>query len=127
MRYKGPEGGASALIERALPRAIVRHSLASASPPAQLSLVAASFAEKLRGSYWARNLTYGEILGLHDGLDPQLGEQAAVRELRSLIVQAERLDERGDKYASAGPVDEMDFDHVPILQSPPPRRAANGT
>ncbi len=112
----GTPGGASTLIEKTLPRAVVGRSLASASTPARLSLVAASFAEKLRGSYWARNLSYGEVLALHDGLDRRLGEQAAVRELRSLIVQAERLDQRGDRYADAGPVSEMDFDHVPILR-----------
>ncbi len=127
VRYKAPrrtsgdidaqtEGGASTLIEKILPRSIVGRSLASASPPARLSLLAASFAEKLRGSYWVRNLSYGEILALHDGLDHQLAEQPEVRELRSLIVQAERLDGRGDKYAAAGAVSEMDFDHVPILR-----------
>ncbi len=116
VRYKAPAGGASTLIEKALPRAVVGRSLDSASPPARLSLVAACFAEKLRDSYWARNLSYGEILALHDRLHHQLGEQAEVRELRSLIVQAERLDERGDKYAASGPIGEMDFDHVPILR-----------
>ncbi len=115
-RANGTLGGASKLIEKALPRAVVRASLAQASPPARLSLVAAAFAEKLRGSYWARNLDYADVLALHDGLDPALAEGAEVRELRSLIVQAEQLDERGDKYASTVAVDEMSFDHVPILK-----------
>ncbi len=116
VRYKAPEGGASKLIEKVLPRVVVRGSLTEASTPAQLSLVVASFAEKLRGSYWVRNLSYGEILTLHDSLDPRLGQQAEVQELRSLIVQAEQLDKRGDKFASLGSAGDMEFDHVPILQ-----------
>ncbi len=105
-------GGASTLIEEALPRSIVRASLAQASPPARLSLVAASLAEKLRGSYWARNLGYDEILALHDGLDA-FGDREEIRELRSLIVQARRLDRRSDKYALTGATGNMDFDRVP--------------
>ncbi len=116
VRYKAPEGGASTLIEKALPRAVVRASLTEVSPPARLSLVAAAFAEKLRGSYWVRNLGYGEILALHDGLDPRLAEREPIRELRSLIVQAKHLDRHSDKFARVGDTGEPDFDRVPGLQ-----------
>ncbi len=115
VRYKGAGGGASTLIEKALPRAVVRPSLAQASPPARLSLIAAAFAEKLRGSYWVRNLGYDEILALHDDLDPRIGKREEVRELRSLIVQAAVLDPRDDTYASIAGTGEMDFDRVPSL------------
>ena len=116
VRYKSPDGGPSTRVEKALPRSIVRPSLATASPSARLSLLVAAFAEKLRGSYWVRNLGYDDILALHEGLDLQLAKRREVRELRSLIVLAEGLDERGDRFASTGDIGEMDFDRVPSLR-----------
>ena len=56
--------GTSQKVEKALPTAIVRQSVEAASGPTQLSLVVALFAEKLRGSYWARNVPYEDLLRL---------------------------------------------------------------
>jgi len=114
-RFKQPEGYKSALVEKALPMEIVRDSMARSSGPARLSLVAAGFAEKLRGSYWARNVSYAELLARYDELPSALKEQPRVAELRTLIEKAKRLDHRPDRFESEQPVASMDFDRVPVL------------
>lgn len=116
IRYKKPEGHRSQLIERGLPFGVVRDSYEQASPPTKLSLVAAAFAEKLRGSYWVRNLSYNDILGLWAQIPRPLRDREDVQELHGLIETARRLDNRGDKFADVAPVAQMDFDKVPVLQ-----------
>jgi Ca-activated chloride channel family protein len=117
VRYKEPERNDSQLVEQPIVRSIVRSDNASLSSPSQLSLVAAEFGEKLRGSYWARNISYGDLLERLDGIKSGLRERADVTELRQLIVRAKDLDKRGDKFeGSYGPVAHMDFDRVPVLR-----------
>ena len=106
----------SALVEKALPMSIVRDDLKSATGPARLSLVAAGFAEKLRGSYWARNLKWDELLAMWEQLPPPLKERKQVAELRQLMLTARRLDARGDRFEKEVPVASMDFDRVPVLR-----------
>jgi Ca-activated chloride channel family protein len=115
IRFKQPTGGASSLVEKTLSREIVRSSTDALSSPTQLSLAAAQFAEKLRGSYWARNVSYDDIVRRIDRLSTR--ERADVAELRSLVDRARQLDKRGDKFASEhGPIARMDFDRVPVLR-----------
>jgi Ca-activated chloride channel family protein len=114
-RFKQPDGYASALVEKALPTSLVHDSMSAASGPARLSLVAAGFAEKLRGSYWARNLTYAQLESMWDELPPGLKQQPRVAELRALLEQARRLDRRPDRFEAQTPVASMDFDRVPVL------------
>jgi Ca-activated chloride channel homolog len=116
VRYKAPETDASRLIARQIPTAVIRASVSEASSPARLSLVAAAFAEKLRGSYWVRNLAYDDVLALFDGLSPALRDREDVRELRALLETARRLDGRPDRFADEVPVADMDFDRVPVLR-----------
>jgi Ca-activated chloride channel family protein len=116
IRYKQPAGSESALVEKALSREMVRSSTGALSSPTQLSLAAAQLAEKLRGSYWARNLSYDDILKRIDGLGAGLRGRADVSELRDLVQRARQLDRRGDKFAEHGPVARMDFDRVPVLR-----------
>ncbi len=117
IRYKQPTGSVSQLIEQPVTRSIVRASTDALSSPSQLSLVAAQFGEKLRGSYWARNLTYEDLLGRFNRIQAPLRQRADVVELRNLIQKAEKLDTRGDKFlASAGPIAQMGFDRVPVLR-----------
>ncbi|MCP4664596.1 MAG: VWA domain-containing protein, partial [bacterium] len=116
VRYKEQLGAPSQEIAKALPPSIVRSSLSEATPAARLSLVVASFAEKLRGSYWVRNLTWDQVLDLEAQLDSGLRDRPEVAELRSLIARAAQLDQRPDRFAELVPVAEMDFDHVPVLQ-----------
>ena len=115
-RFKQPDGHTSALVEKTLPMSIVRDDLNAASGPARLSLVAAGFAEKLRGSYWARNLKWDELLAMWEQLPAPLKERKQVAELRQLMLTARRLDARGDRFEKEVPVASMDFDRVPVLR-----------
>jgi Ca-activated chloride channel family protein len=118
VRHKEPGAEVSSLIEREVPFSIVRPDYASASPPAKLSVVAAAFAEKLRGSYWVRNLDYEGILALWNEIPPPLRDREEVKELQGLIERARTLDRRGDKFESDLPVTSMDFDRLPVLKQP---------
>ena len=120
IRYKEPgttlESGTSRQVEKALPAAMVRQSLEAASGPTQLSLVVGLFAEKLRGSYWARTVSYEDLLKLWGQLPERLRSREQVAELRQLIQQAREYDKRGDKFEKTAPVANMDFDHVPVVR-----------
>jgi Ca-activated chloride channel family protein len=120
IRYKDPsttlEAGSSGLVEKALPTAIVRQSMEAASGPSQLSVVVALFAEKLRGSYWARTVTYEQLLRLWSELPERIRSRQEVGELRELIQMAKAYDTRGDKFEKTVPVAKMDFDHVPVVR-----------
>ncbi len=116
VRYKTPRAEASQKLERALPGSLVRASWAQAAPPTQLSVVAAAYAEKLRGSYWVRNLPWSEVQTLYGEIDRGLRSDPEVRELGRLIDTAARLDQRTDKFEAEMPVATMDFDRVPVLQ-----------
>jgi Ca-activated chloride channel family protein len=116
VRFKEPSGGQSTLVATTVPRSIVRDADGELSSPTQLSLIVAQFAEKLRGSYWARNIGYEDILSRFDMLAPALRQRADVVGLRRLVEKARDLDTRGDKFVSQGPVARMDFDRVPVLR-----------
>lgn len=115
-RYKAPQGGESKLVEHRLPTSVLRASPKDASGPARLSLVAAGFAEKLRGSYWARTLSWGHLVMTLDGLPDGLRQRPDVQELRALVVKAQRLDTRPDRFEKEAPVASMDFDRLPVLE-----------
>lgn len=115
-RYQEASGGASKLVEHRLPTSVVRGAAKEATGPARLSLVAAGFAEKLRGSYWARTLSWGQLVAALDGLPEGLRARADVVELRALVVKAQRLDTRPDRFEKEAPVASMDFDRLPVLE-----------
>lgn len=115
-RYQEASGGASKLVEHRLPTSVVRGAATEATGPARLSLVAAGFAEKLRGSYWARTLTWTQLVAALDGLPEGLRGRADVVELRALVVKAQRLDTRPDRFEKEAPVASMDFDRLPVLE-----------
>ena len=94
----------------------MRGSTDALTSPSQLSLVAGQFAEKLRGSYWARTVSYADMLARFEHVAPELRNQAKVRELRNLIERAQKLDPRKDKFEKDAPVAMMTFDKVPILR-----------
>jgi len=62
VRYKHPGSHIEQRLQASMPRANGRRSFAKGSAATQLAVMVAAFAEKLRGSYWARNLTYARIL-----------------------------------------------------------------
>lgn len=116
IRYKAPEGGESRLREWSLPRSVVRSSLRESSAASRLAWVVAGFAEKLRQSYWARTLSYDDLLRLHSELPPALASRPDVVELRSLIETARTLDHRADRFEHVAPRAQMSFDTLPVLQ-----------
>ncbi|MCP3063504.1 von Willebrand factor type A domain-containing protein [Myxococcus sp. K38C18041901] len=113
IRYKSPEGGALKELATSLPRAALRSSYAQAGESTRLAYVASALAEKLRGSYWTRPLTYGSLLELWNGVGPELKEREDVRELGDLIRQAGALDRRVDPFEAFAPLRTMDFDRPP--------------
>ncbi len=114
-RYKAPEGGASRLVERPLPMAVVRDEPNQASGPARLALVSAGFAEKLRGSYWVRNLSWEQLLAQWERLPKELRARKDVAELHELVLSAMRLDRRTDRFEREAPLAKMSYDDVPVL------------
>jgi Ca-activated chloride channel family protein len=116
VRYKTPRSETSDKIERDLPMSLVRSAWSDAAPPTQLSVVAAAYAEKLRGSYWVRNLTWADIQRLYAEIDEDLRADPDVAELGRLIDRASGLDRRGDKFERDLPLAKMDFDTVPVLR-----------
>lgn len=116
IRHKEPDGRSSSLIEKRLPTELVRDSYQKTAGPTRLSLVAAAFAEKLRGSYWARNLSYEQILAMWEQIPEPLRQRKEIGELRELIQKARSLDSRGDKFEKDLPLAMMDFDRIPVLR-----------
>ena len=91
----------------------MRASIADASPQSRLAWVATAWGEKLRASYWVRNLTWSQILGVVEGLPRGLRERADVRELVVLVKKAAALDVRPDRFERSQPLATMDFDALP--------------
>ncbi|NVJ20240.1 von Willebrand factor type A domain-containing protein [Myxococcus sp. AM011] len=115
IRYKAPEGGDSKELETKLPVTALRSSFARAEPTTRLAYVAAAFAEKLRGSYWTRPLTYDALLELWQGVGVALKEREDVSELGDLIRKASALDQREDRFESLAPLKSMDYDQAPSV------------
>jgi Ca-activated chloride channel family protein len=116
VRYKNPRSETSTEIERDLPMTLVRSAWSDAAPPTQLSVVAAAYAEKLRGSYWVRNLAWADVQRLYADIDAELRADPDVAELGRLIDRAAALDRRGDRFERDLPLAKMDFDQVPVLR-----------
>lgn len=115
LRYKAPGARTAQELERPISAAIVRGALADASPAVRLSVAAAGFAEKLRGSYWARGWTYPALGQVLAGLPPAWRARADIAELASLVVRAEQLDRRGDRFEDEAPRASMGYDEVPVV------------
>ncbi|MCP3165828.1 YfbK domain-containing protein [Myxococcus qinghaiensis] len=111
IRYKTPEGGDSKELETKLPVTALRADYALARSTTRLAYVAAAFAEKLRGSYWTRPLTYASLLELWQGV--ALKERQDVSELGDLIRKAAAIDQRQDRFESLAPLKSMDYDQAP--------------
>ncbi|MFO0727981.1 MAG: von Willebrand factor type A domain-containing protein [Myxococcota bacterium] len=116
IRYKTELGAASTLLERPIKAAIKRKSFEEASPATRLSFVAAGFGEKLRGSYWARPLSYDTLLRVHAGLPKAMLAQPRIQELGELIRTAKGLDQRQDRFEAEEPLAQMSFEDVPIVR-----------
>ncbi len=115
LAYKTLDGERLHYINKALPEAVIKTRMADVSSVAQLSLVAAAFAEKLRGAYWSRTYDYAllgeQLRGLKD-----LPVKDSVEKLARMIHVAEHLDQRSDPFEQRVSLQQMSFDRVPVLQ-----------
>ncbi len=64
------------------------------APRFRLAVVAAQYAEVLRRSYWAREDSYAELVAQADRLARDLPQDAAVRELRDMVLRTRELSDR---------------------------------
>jgi len=116
VRFKRPNNSRVWQINKKLPSSIVRSYYESVSGPSKLSYLSASFAEKLRGSYWVRNLSYAKLRYMFENLPLSLKRSRKVAELGRLISRSSQIDNRQDKFESDYPIVDMTFDRVPILR-----------
>jgi Ca-activated chloride channel family protein len=114
LRYRRPHTGLPAEIVRPL-AAEIRPSLAETQPATVLAMVVAAYAEKLRGSYWVRGLTWASIQDLHERIAAPLQDRPEVVELGELIDAAARLDRRPDRYDD-DTLSPMEFERMPVLR-----------
>ncbi len=116
VRYRSGSGAVKHL-EVALepPRA----AASNRTPPRGLRpWIAATFGEKLGGSYWARDVSYGRLLRSFRTLDDSVRTEPATAELRYLIQQARRLEPR-QAPSSGLPADlraSTTFDRLRVLE-----------
>ena len=120
VRYQPPEGGAVHELERSIERAWVQPSIEAASPQGRLAWIAAGFAEKLRGSYWARTIRYEALQVELARLPEPWRRRREVEELAALIERAAQVDRRGDRFEGERAIGHMEFDHVPVLSDVSP-------
>lgn len=106
--YADPTGRTRRFAAR-LERSVIR---AAPSTYGRLTLIAAALAEKLRGAWWVRGVTYADLAAQLDAVPAS----ARPTDLRAVLAQATRLDQRGDPYAKQAPLARMTFDHVPITR-----------
>lgn len=83
-------------------------------PDETVALVAAGLAEKLRGAYWARTLTYDDLADALAGLPPEVAGRASVKALAQMVSRAKALDDRPDRFAEEQPLGGMSFDALPL-------------
>jgi len=104
VRYKDAESGEVLEIAREVASADARAAFEKGSAAFRLAACVAEFAEILRGSYWARGGSLGDVLALAQQCRTDFDGRKDVRELVSLIERAKGLD--GDQRVRVGGVDE---------------------
>lgn len=116
LRYKHPKKEIVREISKQVPMKVVKSHYLQTSSYTRLAFIAAAFAEKLRQSYWVRNLSYYQLAQLYRQLSTRVRHTTEVTELGFLIKTAARLDKRDDKFAQRMPLSQMNFDQVPVLE-----------
>ena len=119
MRYAPPAGGPTTLETYVLTQTLRRDDLSRISSAARLAISVASFAERLRQSYWARTVAYAAIRRQLAALPAAWRDREDVRGLDQLLATAERLDRRPDRFEPESPLANMSFDRVPVLAVQP--------
>jgi Ca-activated chloride channel family protein len=94
VRYQQPEGGPVHEVSREMWRDDFRASLDAASPSFLLTAAVAEYAELLRGSYWAQESSYDDVLALAERAGEDLYEDNDVAEFIRLVSRAGELARR---------------------------------
>ena len=74
-----------------LPTGVIAARLADTTDRFRFLASVAEFSELLRGSYFARNGSYGDILEILDRLSPEMKQTNACQEVRELVGRAQTL------------------------------------
>jgi len=116
LRYLLPSTAVPRSLELPLLLDGVRPLDARGTPPVRVALVVAALAEKLRGSYWIRNVGWADIQRWFSELPPDIAARAEVAELGHLIEAAAAQDRRPaspDREFAGSP---LELDRMPVLQ-----------
>ncbi|VAW77434.1 Putative von Willebrand factor, vWF type A domain protein STM2315 [hydrothermal vent metagenome] len=116
LRFKHAKKETVREVSKQLPMSIIRRHYAQVSSYTKLAYISATFAEKLRQSYWVRNISYPQLINLYHQLSPRVKNTSSVSELGHLLKIASQLDNRIDKFSARTPIAEMSFDQVPVLE-----------
>lgn len=114
--YAAPDGGGAQRVTRTLSRLSAEVAFADTDARSAVAIVGAAMAEKLRGSYWARTLTWDDIISLHEALPAPAAAAPEIKRLGKLLQAARSADARPDPFESKKPRADMDFDELPILE-----------
>jgi Ca-activated chloride channel family protein len=116
LRYVLPAVNLPRSLELPLVLGGMRPLDARGTPPVRVALVVAALAEKLRGSYWIRDVTWADIQRWFSELPPDVVARAEVAELGRLIAAAAEHDRRPaspDREFAGSP---LELDRMPVLQ-----------
>jgi Ca-activated chloride channel family protein len=93
LRVRYRDTGTGRVEERDYPLApgVIATSLAATSDRFRFIAGAAEMAELLRGSYWARNGSYGRVLSALESLNPEYRARPEWRELTALAARAQEI------------------------------------
>jgi Ca-activated chloride channel homolog len=114
--YKKPMGNRVFELNKVLPSTIIREHIATSASDTKLSIVAASFAEKLRQTYWSGFYDYASMQAIIAQMPIQYQNSKQVQVLSQLILKASMLDQRVNPYQDTLSQSLPDFDRVPMIQ-----------
>ncbi len=103
-------------LKYSVPLKHLRRRYTHASDQSKMVYIGSVFAEKLRRSYWVRNVSYTRLIKLYNRLPKRIRQKTTMSELGHLIAIAKKLDSRHDKFESTAPLAKMKFLHVPIIR-----------
>ena len=90
LRWRDPQNRQVVELSREITAGETVAELSATDPYFRQSAAAAEFAELLRESFWAQCGSLDAVLTLLDGVEGKLGENRSYRELRKLVVDADR-------------------------------------
>jgi len=124
LRWKDPDSSLSQTLSASIDEVDLASSFETTSSTFQLSVVMAEFAEILRQSYWAQEVTLGDLQQVIQKLDSTLLEEPDVAEFVQLVQRA--WDLTGETLASDDS-ETMPTSSLPALPIPQPTQLYSPT